>query len=45
MHVAVKDLLADLYNAWHAAEPDPPQADYDAEAAEWQGKLPEENGE
>jgi eukaryotic-like serine/threonine-protein kinase len=29
--------LADLYGAWHAAEPD---AGYDAKAAEWRAKLP-----
>ncbi|MCW5775747.1 MAG: serine/threonine protein kinase [Phycisphaeraceae bacterium] len=30
--------LADLYDAWHAAEPD---AGYDAKAAEWRAKLAE----
>jgi len=29
--------LADLYDAWHAAEP---EHDYDAKAAEWRAKLP-----
>ena len=38
--------LVDLYDAWHAAEPDPGvRRDYAAKAAEWRAKLPEENGE
>ena len=34
--------LANLYDAWDAAEPG---KGYDAKAAEWRAKLPEENGE
>ncbi len=33
--------IVDLYDAWHEAEPDPPQADYDAQAVEWRAKVPE----
>ena len=34
--------IVKLYDARHAAEPD---KGYDAKAAEWRAKLPEENGE
>ncbi len=32
------EAFVDLYEAWHAAEPD---AGYDAKAAEWRAKLPD----
>ncbi len=34
--------IVNLYEAWHAAEPD---EGYDAKAAEWRAKVEEENGE
>ncbi len=34
--------IIDLYDAWHAADP---EKGYDAKAAAWRAKLPEENGE
>ena len=37
--IKVVKSLADLYDAWHAAEPG---AGYDAQAAEWRAKLEEE---
>ncbi|MCH8342580.1 MAG: PD40 domain-containing protein [Planctomycetes bacterium] len=37
--------VVDLYKAWHEAEPDPPEADYDAKAAQWRAKMGEEGTE
>ena len=39
--VKVIQSLADLYTAWHEAEPDPDVCrDCDAQAAQWRAKLP-----
>ena len=40
--VTVTEFLVDLYDAWHTTEPG---KGYDAKAAEWRAKLPQENGE
>ncbi len=37
--IGVLESFADLYAAWHEAEPD---KGYDAKAAEWRAKLPDE---
>ena len=37
--IGVVESFADLYSAWHEAEPD---MGYDVKAAEWRAKLPEE---
>lgn len=42
--VKVVESLVDPYTAWHEAEPDPPEADYAAQAARWRAKLPHAGG-
>lgn len=37
--IGAVESFADLYTAWHEAEPD---KGYDAKAAEWRAKLPDE---